>query len=104
MDNECRRKETLSASEYPTFEEFKEKCKKNYESEEEEKKRDSSSSNSRKGHKESRRSRRSSSFTLTSFEERERSKAHRNYSSGVESDGDPFGSVGSIELESQALA
>ena len=39
MDNECRRKETLSASEYPTFEEFKEKCKKNYESEGEEKKR-----------------------------------------------------------------
>ena len=39
MDNECQRKETLSASEYPTFEEFKEKCKKNYESEEEEKKR-----------------------------------------------------------------
>ena len=39
VDNECQRKETLSASEYPTFEEFKEKCKKNYESEEEEKRR-----------------------------------------------------------------
>ena len=56
------------------------------------------SSDSRKGNKESRRSRRSSSFTLTSFEERERSKEHRNYS-GVES---CSGSIGSIEHESKA--
>ena len=39
VGNECQRKGTLSSSEYPSFEEFKEKCRKNYESEQEENKR-----------------------------------------------------------------
>ena len=39
VDNECQSTETLSTSEYPSFEEFKEKCKKNYESEKETKRK-----------------------------------------------------------------